>query len=133
MKNRICEVYSLCEVSTTEAEKLYIIDFTERTMSVRKVEIHTKIPFIPETTTEMDGLTLNNATSLSVDHVIFDDCQFKDEKGLQIEHCECCLFPSSGNEGCWIMFVEIKDCKPKNIAVYKDCLLYTSPSPRDRG
>ena len=68
----------------------------------------------------MDGLTLNNATSLSVDHVIFDDCQFKDEKGLQIEHCECCLFPSSGNEGCWIMFVEIKDCKPKNIAVYKE-------------
>ena len=46
MKNRICEVYSLCEVSTTEAEKLYIIDFTERTMSVRKVEIHTKIPLI---------------------------------------------------------------------------------------
>ena len=110
----------MCEVSTTEAEKLYIIDFTERTMSVRKVEIHTKIPFIPETTTEMDGLTLNNATSLSVDHVIFDDCQFNDEKGLQIEHCECCLFPSSGNEGCWIMFVEIKDCKPKNIAVYKE-------------
>ena len=120
MKNRICEVYSLCEVATTEAEKLYIIDFTERTMSARKVEIHTKIPFIPETTTEMDGLTLNNATSLSVDHVIFDDCQFKDEKGLQIEHCECCLFPSSGNEGCWIMFAEIKDCKPKNIAVYKE-------------
>ena len=24
------------------------------------------------------------------------------------------------NEGCWIMFVEIKDCKPKNIAVYKE-------------
>lgn len=59
----------MCEVATTEAEKLYIIDFTERTMSARKVEIHTKIPFIPETTTEMDGLTLNNATSLSVDHV----------------------------------------------------------------
>ena len=72
----------MCEVATTEAEKLYIIDFTERTMSARKVEIHTKIPFIPETTTEMDGLTLNNATSLSVDHVIFDDCQFKDDKGL---------------------------------------------------
>ena len=30
MKNRICEVYSLCEVATTEAEKLYIIDFTEQ-------------------------------------------------------------------------------------------------------
>lgn len=119
MKNRICGVYSLCEVATTEAKELHIVDFTERTMSARKVEIHTKIPFIPETTTEMDGLTLNNATSLSVDHVIFDDCQFKDDKGLQIEHCECCLFPSSGNEGCWIMFVEIKDCKPKNIAVYK--------------
>ena len=44
----------MCEVATTEAEKLYIIDFTERTMSARKVEIHTKIPFIPETTTEME-------------------------------------------------------------------------------
>ena len=42
----------MCEVATTEAEKLYIIDFTERTMSARKVEIHTKIPFIPETTTD---------------------------------------------------------------------------------
>lgn len=48
MKNRICEVYSLCEVATTEAEKLYIIDFTERTMSARKVEIHTKSLLFPK-------------------------------------------------------------------------------------
>lgn len=46
----------MCEVATTEAKELHIVDFTERTMSARKVEIHTKIPFIPETTTEMDGL-----------------------------------------------------------------------------
>ena len=46
--------------------------------------------------------------------------EFKDEEGRDIQHCECCLFPAANDDISWVAFVEIKDCKPKNIADYKE-------------
>lgn len=120
MKSKVCEVYPKCEVVVTDVKKLYVVDFTERTMSARKVEIHIVAPLLPNTSQKMDCLTVNNEGAISVAHAIFDDNQFKDEKGSDIKHCECCLFPATDNEENWILFVEIKDCKPKNIANYRD-------------
>ena len=55
-----------------------------------------------------------------VSFCLFDDHQFKDEEGKDISHCECCFFPASDDEHSFIAFVEIKDCKAKNVSVYKD-------------
>lgn len=120
MKNKIQNVYQQSVFCSSKAPKLYIADFTERTSSNRKVEFHEKIPQAPDSNTDMDCLVFENSSELSVICNIFDDHQFKDNKGNDISHCECVLFPESKKEDISMAFVEIKDCKSKNISVYKD-------------
>ena len=40
------------------------------------------------------------------------------ECGKDISHCECCFFPVQDTSG--LGFIEIKDCKAKNVSTYKD-------------
>ncbi len=120
MKNKIQAIYPQSVFHESHAPKLYIADFTERTESARKVEFHENIPFAPNSNDEMDCLTIENPSRLPMVCNIFNDNQFKDENGNDIQHCECVLFPESNQEEkIAVAFVEIKDCKPKNISVYK--------------
>lgn len=119
MKNRISEQYSQSTITTTD-KTLYIADFTERTCSVRKVEIKDSCPVTPDGLQDMDCLVLDNPVPVSVEYSIFGDHQFKDEEENDVEHCECCLFPSEVDDRIWMLFIEIKDCKPKNIVAYKE-------------
>lgn len=120
MKSKIQAVYPQSVFCSSTAPQLYIADFTERTGSDRKVEFHEIIPKAPDSTTDMDCLVFENLSRLSVVCNIFDDNQFKDDNGNDLSHCECVLFPEIERENIGIAFVEIKDCKPKNISVYKD-------------
>ena len=120
MRNKILTVYPQSVFCSSTAPKLYIADFTERTGSDRKVEFHETIPQVPDSTTDMNCLVLENSSQLSVVCNIFDDNQFKDNDGNDLSHCECVLFPESEQKDISIAFVEIKDCKSKNISVYKD-------------
>ena len=120
MKNKIQAVYPQSVFCSSTASKVYIADFTERTSSNRKVEFHEIIPKVPSSTTDMDCLVFENISQLSVVCNIFDDHQFKDKKGKDLPHCECVLFPESKRKDIGMAFVEIKDCKSKNISVYKD-------------
>ncbi|MBQ8246102.1 MAG: hypothetical protein IJZ42_03140 [Lachnospiraceae bacterium] len=118
MKSKIQTAYSQSVVQSTSAETIYMADFTERTNSVRKVEIHTEMPCVPDSSEAMDCLKLNNRDKVEFDFCLFDDHQFKDEQGKDISHCECCFFPTENASG--LGFVEIKDCKAKNVATYKN-------------
>lgn len=118
MKSKIQTAYSQSVVQSTSAGTIYMADFTERTNSVRKVEIHTEIPCVPDSSEAMDCLKLNNRDKVEFEFCLFDDHQFKDEQGKDISHCECCFFPTENASG--LGFVEIKDCKAKNVATYKD-------------
>ena len=71
----------------------------------------------------MDCFVLDNKNVLPIGFHIFSEQQLVDDEGKDIEHCECCFFPAE--EGLkpsviWIGFLDIKDCKVKNIAQYKD-------------
>ena len=118
MKNKIQTVYPQSVFQSTSAETIYVADFTERTNSTRKVEIHVEIPCVPNSSESMDCLKLNNRDKVGLEFCLFDDYQFKDEEGKDISHCECCFFPTENALG--LGFVEIKDCKAKNVATYKD-------------
>ena len=120
MKNKIQAVYQQSVFCSSTSTKLYIADFTDRTGSKRKVEFHETIPQTPDGAKNMDCLILENSSHLSVVCNIFEDNQFKDDKGIDIPHCECVLFPESVQNNIGLAFVEIKDCKPKNISSYKD-------------
>ena len=118
MKSKIQTAYSQSVVQSTSAETIYVADFTERTNSARKVEIHTAEPCVPDSGESMDCLKVNNRDKVGLEFCLFDDRQFKDEEGKDISHCECCFFPTENASG--LGFVEIKDCKAKNVATYKD-------------
>lgn len=120
MKNKIQAIYPRSVFCSSTAPILYIADFTERTDSKRKVEFHETVPLVPDSAAKMDCLVLENSSQLSVVCNIFDDNQFKDSDGHDLSHCECVLFPESEQKDISMAFVEIKDCKPKNISEYKD-------------
>lgn len=120
MKNKMQTAYPQSVFQTTSAETIYVADFTERTDSKRKVEIHASLPTVPDGGENMDCLKLNNKQPLSLDFCLFDDHQFKDEEGKDISHCECCFFPTLNAEGSFVAFVEIKDCKAKSVSQYRN-------------
>ncbi len=121
MKNKIIAIYPEAKFIRTSAEHIYVADFSERTNAVRKVEIHEQIPDCPlNTERKMDCFQLDNTNTLLVNFHIFAEQQLVDEEGKDIEHCECCFFPVENAGSVWIGFLEIKDCKVKNIAQYKD-------------
>ena len=120
MKNKIQAAYPQSVFQTTSEETIYVADFTERTESKRKVEIHASFPAAPDGDENMDCLKLNNKQPVSLDFCLFDDHQFKDEEGKDISHCECCFFPTLNDEGSFVAFVEIKDCKAKSVSQYRN-------------
>ena len=118
MKSRIQTAYSQSIFQSSSAETIYVADFTERTNSARKVEIHIATPCVPDSSKSIDCLKLNNRDKIELEFCLFDNHQFKDEEDKDISHCECCFFPTENASG--LGFVEIKDCKAKNVATYKD-------------
>lgn len=120
MKNRILKAYPKAKVKSTSATVFYIADFTDRTGSERGVEIHEEIPLSPDNNKYMDCMTVSNNDAISIDYHVFDDDQFRDIDNKCIEHCECCFYPTSNDDSTLIGFVEIKDCKPKNMVDYKE-------------
>lgn len=122
MRTKIAGEYPEAEFLRYSVPVIYVADFSERTKAVRKVEVHETIPECPDKAGHsMDCFQLSNPQSLPIDFHIFSDHQFVDDEGKDIEHCECCFFPVSSAEGrIWIGFLEIKDCKVKNIVRYKE-------------
>ena len=120
MKNRIRLHYPDSDISSRMADSFYIADFSERTNKVRKVEVHHSIPTCPlNPDNAMDCVMIINDSRLGIDFNIFDDHQFKDKEGNDLEHCEGCFYPTKNHDKSWIAMMEIKDCKPKNISDYK--------------
>lgn len=120
MKTKIINEYPNSILGETSAPIIYVADFTERTGSVRKVEISNSILMDPnDNDVEMDCCLVVNPEEMMVDYNIFDDAQFEDEKGKLLKHGECCLFPHINDTKTWILFIEIKDCKPSRIGKYK--------------
>lgn len=121
MKNKILAVYPDSVFQSSNASTLYIVDFSFRTDKKRGVEVHDTLPQEPNTPTKnMDCSLLSNEYNLSIDFNIFDDHQFKSDENKDIEHCECCCFPTNNDDQTWVSFIEIKDCKAKNINDFKD-------------
>lgn len=137
MKTKIQKIYPQSIFCSSRASNIYIVDFTERTDVKRKVEFHEAIPQVPNSSKNMDCLIFVNQLQLSVVCNIFDDNQFKDENGKDIQHCECVLFPECNKNNTGVAFVEIKDCKLKNVSVYKkkakEQIISTVQIFRDKG
>lgn len=121
MRNRIRQHYPETDITTRDTPTLYIADFSDRTLKARGIEIHNTVPCCPENTAkDMDCVIIQNTTPIGIEFNVFDDHQFKDDQGKDISHCECCIFPAENHDKSWVIMLEIKDCKPKNISTYKN-------------
>lgn len=119
MQRKISKHHPLTKFSCSNDRDFYIADYTRRTSGARSVEIHVAEPLTPNGSAVMDCLHLSNPRQLSVEFAVFDDNEFKDSQGNNIEHCECCLYPLPANGKKWIAFVELKDCDDGNVINYK--------------
>lgn len=121
MRNRIRQHYPDTYITTRRVPLIFIADFTERTQNKRGIEVHNILPSCPNRPDkDMDCVLFNNPNQINIEINVFDNNQFKDEQGNDLRHCECCLFPSENHDKSWVVMLEIKDCKPKNISNYKD-------------
>lgn len=121
MRNRIRALYPDSDISTRESSSFYVADFSRRTKKKRGVEIHDAHPSCPiNPDQKMDCMEVSNSASIKIDFNVFNDHQFKDEQNNDIEHCECCFYPTVNHNKSWVAMVEIKDCKPNQIREYKD-------------
>ena len=120
MRNRIRQHYPDTYITSRNVGTLYVADFSERTQKTRGVEVHNTLPSCPiNPEKSMDCVLIKNPTNIKIDFNIFDDNQFNDDQGKDLRHCECCIYPSESHDKSWVIMLEIKDCKPKNISDYK--------------
>jgi hypothetical protein len=114
MKNKLDAILPAAKIIHSEYSdsKIYVTDYTNRTNSERDIAVFNTNP------DNMDVLVLKNDTRLNITASIFGKQCFMDAQNNEIRHCECVLYPTITNSNTWILFVEIKDCKPKNIASY---------------
>lgn len=121
MRNKIKDHYPSSKIVSSSGKKLYIADFSNRTKNERGVELHEEKPMCPKNPeSEMDCVEIVNDYKIEIDFHAFCDDQFKDRAGNDIEHCECCLYPTDNEDSSWIMMLEIKDCKPSKISEYRN-------------
>lgn len=113
MKNRMVSEFGEDKLGhvTTQKTKFYIVDYTEKTNSVRAVEVLETLP------TDIDPLTVLNPTSLDITTTIFKPQCFMDGKE-ELKQCEGVMYLTSNTSESWVVFVEIKDCKPKDVSDY---------------
>jgi hypothetical protein len=114
MKNKIESVFDADKFKYVSFSDrcLYVVDYTERTASVRSVEVHNVKPM------DIDALIIHNPTDINISTSIFMPQCFIDENNEEPKQCECVMYPTVLSAGTWIIFVEIKDCKPKNASNY---------------
>ncbi|MCC9018683.1 hypothetical protein [Flavobacterium lipolyticum] len=118
MKSKIDQIFNPEKFiyTSNDSQEIFVADYTERTASVRSVEVHQIKP------KDIDSLIINNPTKVNVFTSIFLPQCFIDENGKEPKQCECVMNPTNLHTFSWILFIEIKDCKPSNASNYhKEC------------
>lgn len=95
----------------TQKTEFYVVDYTEKTNSTRSVEVLETLP------TDIDPLTVHNPTPLNITTTIFKPQCFMDGE-KELKQCECVMYLTTDTSASWVVFIEIKDCKPSNASKY---------------
>ncbi|WP_446776282.1 hypothetical protein [Macellibacteroides fermentans] len=131
MKSRIEKSYPKISFVDTSWPEIYVADYTDKTGSTRTIEYHETKP------ADINSLKLINDGALHITAATLNEQSMTDpETGKELIHCECVLFPKQNDEGTWVLFVEIKDCKQKNMSEYfkkaKEQIIATVADFRDK-
>lgn len=94
------------------SDEIHVVDYTNRTQSKKAVNAHCIKPV------DIETLKISNPTKVHVTISIFKPQCFMGDDGKELKQCECVIYPTSYTNDKWLVFIEIKDCKPKNIYNY---------------
>ncbi|MDR2622742.1 MAG: hypothetical protein LBC48_09240, partial [Dysgonamonadaceae bacterium] len=114
MKNKITDVFGknkLVHKTDLNFPQIHVIDFTERTKGIKGLEISDKKP------NDIDTLVIENP-NLDITATFFEPQCFLNERNEEPDNCEGVFYLSNSNDDTWLLFIEIKDCKSKNISKY---------------
>lgn len=114
MKNRIITALGnekLKHIENITHSQIYIADLTERTSGTQDIEIYNTQP------DGVDTLLIENP-NLDITATFFKSQCFQDEHGYEPDNCEGVFYLSDSTDKTWVLFLEIKDCKAKNISKY---------------
>ena len=114
MKNKIASIFGedkLVNKTDINFPQIHVMDLTERTQSAKGLEIYNTKP------DDMDTLLIENP-GLDISATFFKPQCFVNESGKELDNCEGVFYLSNSNEQTWVLFIEIKDCKSKNISQY---------------
>lgn len=113
MKNRIVAEFGEDKLGhfITKKEEFYVVDYTEKTNSARAVEVLETLP------TDIDPLIVSNPTPLNITTSIFKPQCFMDGE-KELKQCEGVMYLTTNTHTSWVVFIEIKDCKPSRAYKY---------------
>jgi hypothetical protein len=113
MRNRLVDKFGedKLEHITTQKTEFFIVDYTEKTNSLRSVEVMEILP------TDIDPLNVFNPKPLKITTSIFKPQSFMDGE-RELKQCEAVMYLTTNTTESWVVFIEIKDCKPRNVSDY---------------
>ncbi|MDR0829393.1 MAG: hypothetical protein LBN95_04675 [Prevotellaceae bacterium] len=114
MRNKIANVFGkdkLEHKTSINFPNIHVIDLTERTKGLQNMEIYAQKP------KGIDTLLIENP-NLDISATFFKPQCFINERGKEPDNCEGVFYLTSSNSATWLLFIEIKDCKAKNISEY---------------
>ena len=114
MKNKIISTFGdayLKHIENIDYPQIHIVDLTERTKSAQGIEIYNEQP------EGIDSLLIENP-NLNITATFFKPQCFLHESGYEPDNCEGVFYMSDSTNETWVLFLEIKDCKAKNISNY---------------
>ena len=114
MKSKIIAEFGIDKLEITENitfSKIYITDLTQSTKGKEGVKIFSEKP------PNIDTLLIENP-ELNITATFFKPLCFRDEHGKEPENCEGVFYLTNSTDHTWVLFLEIKVCKPKNISDY---------------
>lgn len=133
MKNKIESKFPGQNFPSYGTEKIYIMDYTNQTGNVRGIEWSDSAP------TDIEAFCINNSQpALDITFCAFKENTIKlSGETKERTHCEGVLFPTEDSRKTWIVFLELKYPKRKNLGSElkeaRDQLLYTLELFREQG
>ena len=114
MKNKLIKAFGNDKLEHKEHityPQIHVADLTNRTNSREKLKIYDSLP------KRIDTLLIENP-NLDITATFFKPQCFQNEKREEPDNCEGVFYLSNSTDKTWILFLEIKDCKAKNISEY---------------
>ena len=114
MKNKIIAAFDndkLEHKDNITYHEIYVMDLTQRTKNAQSIEIYQEKP------PDIDTLLIENP-NLNISATFFKPQCFEYKQGYESVNCEGVFYLTYSTNETWVLFIEIKDCKVKNMTNY---------------